>query len=127
MRYVSSRFKTEQNNDNRNYLKYADITLTDGTVLNLTNTDFWSNGMKFEDSVSDDSAFTIGSANINTVNLSINNFDEKYTDYDFTNAEELIRAECSSMIRPVKKEKCLLTVPASLCIRIIQMRITGKP
>lgn len=87
MRYVSSRFKTEQNNDNRNYLKYADITLTDGTVLNLTNTDFWSNGMKFEDSVSDDSTFTIGSANINTVNLSINNFDEKYTDYDFTNAE----------------------------------------
>ena len=87
MRYVSSRFKAEQNNDNRNYLKYADITLTDGTVLNLTNTDFWSNGMKFEDSVSDDSAFTIGSANINTVNLSINNFDEKYTDYDFTNAE----------------------------------------
>lgn len=87
MRYVSSRFKTEQNNDNRNYLKYADITLTDGTVLNLTNTDFWSNGMKFEDSVSDDSDFTIGSANINTVNLSINNFDEKYTDYDFTNAE----------------------------------------
>lgn len=87
MRYVSSRFKTEQDNDNRNYLKYADITLTDGTVLNLTNTDFWSNGMKFEDSVSDDSAFTIGSANINTVNLSINNFDEKYTDYDFTNAE----------------------------------------
>lgn len=87
MRYVSSRFKTEQNNDNRNYLKYADITLTDGTVINLTNADFWSNGMKFEDSVSDDSAFTIGSANINTVNLSINNFDEKYTDYDFTNAE----------------------------------------
>lgn len=87
MRYVSSRFKTEQNNDNRNYLKYADITLTDGTVLNLTNTDFWSNGMKFEDSVSDDSDFTIGSVNINTVNLSINNFDEKYTDYDFTNAE----------------------------------------
>ena len=87
MRYVSSRFKAEQNNDNRNYLKYADITLTDGTVLNLTNTDFWSNGMKFEDSVSDDSAFTIGSANINTVNLSINNFDEKYMDYDFTNAE----------------------------------------
>ena len=87
MRYVSSRFKTEQDNDNRNYLKYADITLADGTVINLTNTDFWSNGMKFEDSVSDDSAFTIGSANINTVNLSINNFDEKYTDYDFTNAE----------------------------------------
>ena len=86
MRDVSNRFKNEQNNDNRNYLKYADITLTDGTVINLTNADFWSNGMKFEDSVSDDNTFNIGSANINTLNLSINNFDGKYTDYDFTNA-----------------------------------------
>ncbi len=86
MRDVSNRFKNEQNNDNRNYLKYADITLTDGTVINLTNADFWSNGMKFEDSVSDDNTFNIGSANINTLNLSINNFDGKYTDYDFTDA-----------------------------------------
>ncbi len=86
MRDISNRFKNEQNNDNRNYLKYADITLADGTVLNLTNADFWSNGMKFEDSVSDDNTFNIGSANINTLNLSINNFDGKYTDYDFTDA-----------------------------------------
>lgn len=86
MRGISDRFKNEQNNDNRNYLKYADITLTDGTVINLTNADFWSNGMKFEDSVSDDNVFKIGSANINTLNLSINNFDGKYTDYDFTDA-----------------------------------------
>lgn len=86
MRDISNRFKNEQNNDNRNYLKYADITLTDGTVINLTNADFWSNGMKLEDSVSDDNTFNIGSANINTLNLSINNFDGKYTDYDFTDA-----------------------------------------
>lgn len=86
MRDISNRFKNEQDNDNRNYLKYADITLTDGTIINLTNADFWSNGMKFEDSVSDDNAFKIGSANINTLNLSINNFDGKYTDYDFTDA-----------------------------------------
>lgn len=86
MRDISDRFKNEQNNDNRNYLKYADITLTDGTIINLTNADFWSNGMKFEDSVSDDNTFNIGSANINTLNLSINNFDGKYTDYDFIDA-----------------------------------------
>jgi hypothetical protein len=86
LRDISDRFKNEQNNDNRNYLKYADITLTDGTIINLTNADFWSNGMKFEDSVSDDNTFNIGSANINTLNLSINNFDGKYTDYDFTDA-----------------------------------------
>ena len=86
MRDISNRFKNEQDNDNRNYLKYADITLTDGMVINLTNADFWSNGMKLEDSVSDDNVFKIGSANINTLNLSINNFDGKYTDYDFTDA-----------------------------------------
>jgi hypothetical protein len=86
LRDISNRFKNEQDNDNRNYLKYADITLTDGTIINLTNADFWSNGMKFEDSVSDDNVFKIGSANINTLNLSINNFDGKYTDYDFTDA-----------------------------------------
>lgn len=86
MRDISNRFKNEQDNNNRNYLKYADITLTDGTVINLTNADFWSNGMKLEDSVSDDNVFKIGSANINTLNLSINNFDGKYTDYDFTDA-----------------------------------------
>ncbi len=36
--------------------------------------------------MSDDNTFKIGSANINTLNLSINNFDGKYTDYDFTDA-----------------------------------------
>ena len=36
--------------------------------------------------MSDDNTFNIGSANINTLNLSINNFDGKYTDYDFTDA-----------------------------------------
>lgn len=39
------------------YLKYADITLTDGTVLNLTSANLWANGFSFEDSVSGDSSF----------------------------------------------------------------------
>jgi len=69
------------------YLKYADITLTDGTVLNLTSANLWQNGMEFEDSVSNDSSFDIGSAIINVLNLSINNFDGEYSDYDFEGAE----------------------------------------
>ena len=69
------------------YLKYADITLTDGTVLNLTSADLWQNGLRFEDSVSSDSSFDIGSAIVNVLDLSINNFDEKYSDYDFEGAE----------------------------------------
>ena len=69
------------------YLKYADITLTDGTVLNLTSANLWANGFSFEDSVSGDSSFDIGSAIINVLNLSINNFDGEYSDYDFEGAE----------------------------------------
>ena len=69
------------------YLKYADITLTDGTVLNLTSADLWQNGLSFEDSVSSDSTFDIGSAIVNVLDLSINNFDGKYSDYDFEGAE----------------------------------------
>nr|DAZ66097.1 MAG TPA: Receptor recognition protein, Long tail, Helical sandwich, Tail fiber [Caudoviricetes sp.] len=69
------------------YLKYADITLTDGTVLNLTSADLWQNGLSFEDSVSSDSTFDIGSAIVNVLDLSINNFDGKYSDYNFEGAE----------------------------------------
>lgn len=88
MRNLSSRWKEKVNNGmDVQYLKYADITLTDGTVLNLTSADLWQNGMTFEDSVSGDSSFDIGSAIINTLTLSINNFDNEYSDYDFDGAE----------------------------------------
>lgn len=88
MRKLSNRWKEKvKNGMDVQYLKYADITLTDGTVLNLTSANLWQNGMEFEDSVSNDSSFDIGSAIINVLNLSINNFDGKYSDYDFEGAE----------------------------------------
>lgn len=142
MRDISNRFKNEQNNDNRNYLKYADITLTDGTVINLTNADFWSNGMKFEDSVSDDNTFNIGSANINTLNLSINNFDGKYTDYDFTDATVIcyvgieLEAEDTSALLDTTGDKILDTTGNEIIvhknaliekIRICTMTVIDTP
>lgn len=88
MRKLSNRWKEKAKNGmDVQYLKYADITLTDGTVLNLTSANLWQNGMEFEDSVSNDSSFDIGSAIINVLNLSINNFDGEYSDYDFEGAE----------------------------------------
>lgn len=88
MRKLSNRWKEKvKNGMDVQYLKYADITLTDGTVLNLTSADLWANGFSFEDSVSNDSSFDIGSAIINVLNLSINNFDGEYSDYDFEGAE----------------------------------------
>lgn len=56
-------------------------------MLNLTSSDLWANGVMFEDSVSGDNSFDIGSAIINVLTLSINNFDGRYSDYDFDRAE----------------------------------------
>lgn len=88
MRKLSDRWKEKvKNGMDVQYLKYADITLTDGTVLNLTSANLWQNGLSFEDSVSSDSTFDIGSAIVNVLDLSINNFDGKYSDYNFEGAE----------------------------------------
>ena len=88
MRNLSSKWKEKvKNGMDVQYLKYADITLTDGTVLNLTSADLWQNGLSFEDSVSSDSTFDIGSAIVNVLDLSINNFNGEYSGYDFEGAE----------------------------------------
>lgn len=88
MRNLSSNWKEKVKSEmDVQYLKYADITLTDGTVLNLTSADLWQNGLSFEDSVSSDSTFDVGSAIVNVLDLSINNFDGKYSDYNFEGAE----------------------------------------
>lgn len=88
MRKLSNRWKEKvKSGMDVQYLKYADITLIDGTVLNLTSADLWQNGLSFEDSVSSDSTFDIGSAIVNVLDLSINNFDGKYSDYNFEGAE----------------------------------------
>lgn len=88
MRILSDKWKEKVNTGmDVQYIKYADITLKDGTVLNLTSANLWANGFSFEDSVSGDSSFDIGSAIINVLNLSINNFDGEYSDYDFEGAE----------------------------------------
>lgn len=88
MRNLSSNWKEKvKNGMDVQYLKYADITLTDGTVLNLTSANLWQNGLSFEDSVSSDSSFDIGSAIVNVLDLSINNFNGEYSGYDFEGAE----------------------------------------
>lgn len=87
MRNLSSTFKNELNNDNRKYLEWVDITLKDGTVLNLTNKDIWNNGIKIEDAVSGTSDFQIGTAIINKATISLNNIYDDFSDYIFDGAE----------------------------------------
>jgi hypothetical protein len=112
MRNLSSAWKEKARNGmDVNYLKYADITLKDGTVLNLTNKDFWENGMEFEDSVSSDESFDIGSAIINKLTLTINNFDGQYSEYDFEDASVIcyVGLETESK-KKEKKRICTMMV-----------------
>ena len=86
MRNLSSAFKDELNNDNRRYLEWVDITLKDGTVLNLREDSIWNNGIKVEDAVSSSSEFQIGSAIVNKATVTLNNIYDDFSDYIFDGA-----------------------------------------
>lgn len=91
MRNLSKAFR-DKLAENRAYLiGYADITLSSGTVLSLSNSEIWTNGIGTEDAVSDDNEFSaLGSAIIGSATLIINNIDETYSEYDFTNAKVVL-------------------------------------
>lgn len=110
MRNLSTEFKEQQNSGNRNYLKYADFTFTDGSTLSITDKDFWSNGFKFEDAVSQSGSFDIGAAIVNKLTLQINNFSGKYTDYIWDGARVVcyIGLELSTGIEKIRI--CTMTV-----------------
>lgn len=110
MRNLSAEFKEQQNSGNRNYLKYADFTFTDGSTLSITDKDLWSNGFKFEDAVSQSGSFDIGAAIINKLTLQINNFSGKYTDYIWDGARVVcyIGLELSTGIEKIRI--CTMTV-----------------
>lgn len=86
MRNLSSASKDELNNDNRRYLEWVDITLKDGTVLNLREDSIWNNGIKVEDAVSGSSEFQIGSAIVNKATVTLNNIYDDFSDYVFDGA-----------------------------------------
>lgn len=90
MRKVTSDFKNQIERDNRNYYEWVDITLKDGTVLNLTNENIWNSGIKIEDAVSDTSEFQIGTAIINKATVTLNNLYDDFTEYDFNEAKIVI-------------------------------------
>lgn len=90
MRKVTSDFKNQIERDNRNYYEWVDITLKDGTVLNLTNENIWNSGIKIEDAVSGTSEFQIGTAIINKATVTLNNLYDDFTEYDFNEAKIVI-------------------------------------
>lgn len=83
---LSTEFKNELFNDNREFLPFLDITLKDGTVLNLNRTDIWENTFKVEDATSVSGTFTIGAAVTGKLSVTLNNIYDKFSDYDFADA-----------------------------------------
>jgi len=75
----------EELNTGATTVNYADIILSDGTVLNLDPENFMLSGCKIEDKTTDGKfgvGFTIGK----TVSLRIANHEEQFTPYDFYNS-----------------------------------------
>ena len=87
MRTLSEKFKELQAEHPGQVLRFIDLTLKDGTVLHLTNHELWNNGFQFEDAVSGESEFEIGSVIVNQCVININNMYDDYTEYNFEGAE----------------------------------------
>lgn len=91
MRNISNAFRNKLA-ENRGYLiGYADITLSSGTVLALSNNEIWTDGIQTEDAVSNDNEFSaLGSTIIGSATVIINNIYDTYSQYDFTNAKVVL-------------------------------------
>lgn len=84
---ISTEFKNEMFNDNRNFLPFLDITLKDGTILNLSKEDIWQNSFKVEDATSANGTFSIGAAVTGKLNVTLNNIYDDFSEYDFADAQ----------------------------------------
>lgn len=91
MKNLTHSFRQNLYNRLANYLAYGDITLTDGTFIQVTNSEIWAGGFSYEEGVSNDNSFdAVGSAVIGSAELIINNISETYSQYDFTNAKVVL-------------------------------------
>lgn len=89
---LSTEFKNEIFSDNRKFLAYMDIILSDGTVLNLENSDIWQNSISIEDATSSSGSFTIGAAVTGKLKVTLNNMYDDFSEYDFSKATAIAYA-----------------------------------
>lgn len=72
--------------EKRNITAKATCILKDGTQLDLGKNNFFGGGVAISDGVSSSGHFDIGSAIVNQLTLVIDNADETFSDYNFTDA-----------------------------------------
>lgn len=87
MRAVSNRFARKLA-DNSNMLVKASVKFADGTKKELTGDDFCA--VSVESACSSAGSFDIGAAIIGKLECTLNNYDDRFSEYDFQDAEIII-------------------------------------
>lgn len=90
MRSVSSIYKEIVPYPGREWHYKAIITLKDGTVYNLGDTDIIQNGIKLDEEASPPYEFQYGGMLANSMNLTINNYDGRYSQVCFDEATAVV-------------------------------------
>lgn len=85
MRQVSQEFRNAVQR-NTNVSVKASLTLGDGTVLDLANSDFVIGTVSFDEATSSTGSFDIGSAIVGQFKATIANYDGKFSKYDFSDS-----------------------------------------
>ncbi len=94
-------------------VNYADVTLSDGTVLHLEPRDFMIGGCQIEDKTSD-GKFGVGFCIGKTLNIRLENDDERFSSYDFYMSTIVIYVAMlldDGTIEKIRKGKYYATVP----------------
>ena len=73
--------------NNKKYYGKADVLLYNNTTLSVPNSDIWQGGVGIVEQTSGSSGFSIGRSCCSQLIFKINNLTEKYSDYDFYDAE----------------------------------------
>lgn len=81
---VSDAFKTQLDNDKRNFLYRLTFTLQDDSTLVVENSGLWSGSVKFTQATSGAGSFDVGAFIIGKLNFILNNMYGDFDNYDFT-------------------------------------------
>ena len=91
MKTTSAKFKQILASKNaREYVIKIDLELANGTDLELTGADIWSDTFSIDTASSGTSSLDIGTAVIGQCKFTLNNIDGDYDNYDFFNAEATV-------------------------------------
>lgn len=90
MHNVSNTFKEIVPYPGREWHYKAIVTLKDGTVYNLGDTDIVQNGIEIDEQVSTTDGFKYGGILANSMNLTINNYDGRYSQVCFDEATVVV-------------------------------------